>query len=141
MSEASVRDQFYNRLKGAPPGAKEFFDSVAAHFGRRNDCAVEYTRTSGGDMRLWGRWQTPKGPERKQVFATLAWQPRNMVVFGRCKLDPAELAALGLEGAKKPRSAREPQNSEIRLNVGYCRLHVHDFIGVLEAARKKLIVT
>ena len=139
MNEEEKRQIFIRRLNSAPHAAKGFFETVATHFERRNDTAVKYTRKDGGDMRLWAYWTTPRGAEKRQIFATLAWQPTAQTVFTRCQLVPDELELLGLTGATKPTSPAEPQRSDIRLGEDYWRLHVGAFIRILETARIKLV--
>ena len=90
-------------------------------------------------MRLWAHWTTPRGAEKRQIFATLAWQPSAQVVFTRCKLTPVELELLGLSTATNPTSSTEPRRSEVRLGEDYWRLHVGAFIRILETARIKLV--
>jgi hypothetical protein len=133
------RDDFVRRLKDAPYGAMGFFETIAAHFERRNDCSVKYTHTNGGDIRLWGHWTSGRGANKKQIFATLAWQPKNRNVFARCQLTPDDLELLGFDGASKPKSEKEPQKSELHLDENYWRFRVVDFIRILEAARIKLV--
>ncbi|MDQ2092312.1 hypothetical protein [Marimonas arenosa] len=139
MTDEEKREKFIRRLKDAPHGAKGFFETVANHFERRNDTSVKYSATNGGDMRLWAHWTSSRGADKKQIFATLAWQPENKAVFARCQLTPDELGLLGLEGGEKPKSEKEPQNSDIRLDEGFWRFCVEDFIRILEAARIKLV--
>ncbi|WP_139280790.1 hypothetical protein [Shimia gijangensis] len=139
MTDDEKRDKFIRRLKEAPHGAKGFFETIATHFERRNDTSIKYTSTNGGDMRLWAHWTSARGADKKQIFATMAWQPTNKAVFARCQLTPDELSLLGLEVGEKPKSETEPQNSDIRLDEGYWRFCVEDFIRILEAARIKLV--
>jgi hypothetical protein len=138
MTEAEKREGFIRRLQSAPHAARGFFETIAAHFERRNDAEVKYARTNGGDMRLWAYWTSSRGADKRQIFATLAWQPSLRTVFVRCQLAPEELELLGLEGGTKPASPTEPQRSEIRLTESYWRLDVKEFIRILETARIKL---
>jgi hypothetical protein len=139
MTEQEKREKFIRKLDGAPHAARGFLETIAAHFERRNDTAVKYTQTDGGDMRLWAYWTSSRGAEKRQIFATLAWQPSAQTVFARCQLAPDELELLGLEGATKPTSSTEPQRSDIRLREDYWRFHVGPFIRILETARIKLV--
>lgn len=139
MDEERTRENFYLRLERAPHAAKGFFETIATHFDRRNDTAVKYTRTGGADMRLWAIWTSPRGTERRQVFATLAWKPKLSAVFSRCMLVPAELKLLGITGATQPASPTEPLNSEMRLGEDYWRMQVGSFVRILETARIKLV--
>ena len=139
MTQDEKRDNFVRRLKDAPYGAKGFFETVASHFELRNDCDVKYTSTNGSDMRLWGHWTSSRGANKEQIFAALAWQPKNRNVFARCQLTPDDLELLGFGGASEPKSETEPQNSELHLDETYWRFRVADFIRILEAARIKLV--
>lgn len=141
MTDDEKREKFIRRLKDAPYGARGFFETVASHFERRNDTSVKYTATNGGDMRLWAHWASSRGAEKKQIFATMAWQPQNKNVFARCQLTPQELSLLGLHSSEIPKSESEPQKSDIRLDEGYWRFRVEDFVRILEAARIKLVGT
>ena len=89
-------------------------------------------------MRLWAHWTTARGAEKQQIFATLAWQPSEQVVFARCKLSPEELALLGLTGATNPTTPSEPQRSDMRLGEDYWRFQSAVFVRILETARIKL---
>ncbi|MCA9913730.1 MAG: hypothetical protein KC496_10295 [Anaerolineae bacterium] len=139
MTGQEKREKFIRKLDGAPHAARGFLETIAAHFERRNDTAVKYTQKDGGDMRLWAYWTSSRGAEKRQIFATLAWQPSEQTVFARCQLAPDELELLGLEGATKPPSSTEPQRSDIRLSEDYWRFHVGPFIRILETARIKLV--
>lgn len=113
--DQSAREKFFERIDAAPLAARGFFESVDEHFRQRNDVDVCFTRTTVADMRLWSVWETDAGKERKQIFATMTWQPKNRAVFTRTKLTPEEFSYLGFDGAVRPKAEKEPQNSEVQL--------------------------
>lgn len=135
----ATREEFYQRLHDAPYAARGFFETVGAHFGRRNDVNVHYTATNVADLRLEAVWQRKNGKEGSQNFATMYWQTQNQCVSGRCYLTPDELAVLGFEGATKPKSATEPLKSDLSLDESVWRYRAQDFIRVMEAARIKIL--
>lgn len=136
--EQSAREKFFERIDAAPLAVRGFFESVDEHFRPRNDVCVRFTHTTFADMRLWAVWETAAGKQRKQVFATMTWQPKNLAVFARTKLTPEEFAYLGFDSAIKPKAEKEPQNSEIQLFEDDWRYGALPFIRSLEAAKMKL---
>lgn len=135
----SARDKFYERIEAAPLAARGFFESVDEHFRQRNDVDVRFTHTNVADMRLWAVCETATGKQRKQIFATMTWQPKNLAVFARTKLTPDEFAYFGFNDAVKPKDAKEPQNSDIYLSEENWRYGALPFIRALEAAKLKLL--
>jgi len=138
IDDQSNSDVFYDRIADAPYAARGFFESIHEHFRPRNDIDVCFTLTNVADMRLWVIWDSVTGKQKKQVFATMYWQPNNQAVFSRTKLTPEEFGHLGFEGAVIPKSASEPQKSEIRLFEEDWRFGALGFIRALEAAKLKM---
>ena len=136
--EPSARDKFYERIETAPLAARGFFESVDEHFRRRNDVDVRFTYTTVADMRLWAIWETEAGKPRKQIFATMAWQPNKKAVSAQTKLTPAEFDYLGFGSAVSPKDKGETQNSKIQLFEEDWRYGALPFIRALEAAKMKL---
>jgi hypothetical protein len=137
--EQSARDKFYAHIEAAPLAARGFLESVDEHFRQRNDVDVRFTYINVADMRLWAIWETDAGQQRRQIFATMTWQPRKRAVFARTKLTPDEFACLGFDAAEWPKYEKEPQNSEIRLFEEQWRYGALPFIRALEAAKMKLV--
>jgi hypothetical protein len=137
--EQSAREKFYERIEAAPLAARGFFESVDEHFRPRNDVDVRFTYTNVADLRLWAMWETDAGKPRKQIFATMTWQPKNLAVFARTKLTPDEFSYFGFDGAVKPKAEKEPQNSDIYLFEENWRYGALRFIRALEAAKLKLL--
>ena len=125
------------RACSAPLAARGFFESVYEHFQLRNDVDAYFTQTDVSDMRLRAVWEAESGGLNKQVFATLTWQPKNLAVFARTKLTPAEFSYLGFESVEKPKADSQPQNSEIRLYENDWRYRALPFICAIEAAKMK----
>lgn len=136
--EQLTREKFFERIETAPLAARGFFESVDEHFRQRNDVDVRFTHTTIVDMRLWAVWSDEADEQREQIFATLTWQPKNLAVFVRTKLTPAEFNYLGFEGAEKPKADNEPQNSEVYLYGKDWRYGTLSFVRALEAAKLKL---
>jgi hypothetical protein len=136
--DQSAREKFFKRIEAAPLAARGFFESADEHFWQRNDVDVRFTHTTVADMRLRGSWETDGGKQEEQIFATLTWQPKNLAVFARTKLTPEEFVCFGVKCAEKPKAAREPQNSDIRLFGEDWRYGALPFIRALEAAKMKV---
>jgi len=137
MSKAT-REEFYQRLEGAPYAAQGFFETIETRFEPRNSALVHFTHTNVVDMRIAVPQQMKKtGQDRN--FATMYWQVNNRVIHSRIFLTPEELANLGFSGAEEPKSSTEPLNAELRLSEDFWRYKAEDFSRYLEAAHIKML--
>ena len=64
------RQNFFDRLDGAPYALSGFFESIIEHFVKRNDVIVHYTGTNGGDLRLAVPGEMV-GQHKKRNFVTM----------------------------------------------------------------------
>ncbi|MDC1412611.1 hypothetical protein N8370_07760 [Amylibacter sp.] len=98
---------------------------------------MRFTQTGASDMRLWAHWADSEVKDSDQIFGTSAWWSREQTVFVRCKLPPAKLTMLGVEGGRELPNPKEPLKSEIWLDEAFWSYCVRDFIRTIDAARIK----
>lgn len=136
--EQTARDKFFERIEGEPLAAQSFLESANEHFRQSNDVDVRFSHTTVANMRLWSAWETDACKQRKQIFPTVTWHPKNRAVLARNKLTPEEFSHLGVDGAVKPKAKKELQNSEIQPFEDNFRHGVFPFIHALETTKMKL---
>jgi hypothetical protein len=129
------RDKFFAKMADAPGDALALIENIQHHFGSRVD-AVTYFRNVP-DLRLAALWQSNRGRDRKQVFATIQWQPRLLAFRVGAFIQPSVWSTMGFQGANL--FTKDPLISYISIPPAAWRGNRRGLISALEAAKRDML--
>jgi hypothetical protein len=129
------RIAFKTKMAGAPLDALALIETIQKHFASQVD-AVTYFR-SVPDLRLAALWKNGRGKDRKQVCATIQWQPRLLAFRAGAFIEPSVWSKLGFEGAKL--FTDDPLISYISIPQEGWRQNQHGLLAALDAAKRHML--
>lgn len=129
------RTAFMTKMADAPNDAYALVETIQQHFGSQAN-AVTYFRNVP-DLRVAALWKGARGKDRKQVCATIQWQPRLQAFKVGAFIEPSVWSSMGFDGAKL--FADDPLISYISIPPADWRQNHHGLLSTLDAAKHQLL--
>ena len=129
------RTGFMTKMADAPKDAYALVETIQHHFGSQAN-AVTYFRNVP-DLRVAALWKGASGKDRKQVCATIQWQPRLQAFKVGAFIEPSIWANMGFAGAKL--FTDDPLISYISIPPSDWRKNHHGLLSASDAAKSHML--